>query len=113
MEDNLINEDTVSIHNGFPNPGASKLVSPLSLDLNHLLIKNPSSSFMFRISGHSYSDQGIFDGDLIIVDRALSAGTSDLMITWQDDSFRLTRYARRDIEADDWGIVRAVIHPLR
>jgi DNA polymerase V len=106
--------DSILIHKGFPNPAASKLASPLSLDLNQLLIKNPSSTFIFRVSGHSYSDQGIYDGDLIIVDRALSTvGLSDLMIIWQGDSFRLTRHFKEDLDATDWGIVRSVIHSLR
>lgn len=105
--------DNVLLSRGFPNPGASSLDKPLSLDLNHLLIKRPSSSFMFRISGHSYSDQGIYDGDLVIIDRAMNAKPSDLIIAWIDNTFKLMRLRQLNPEVSSWGVVKTVIHNFK
>ena len=116
MEENfnsLLSGDAVLIHNGFPNPAASKLDKALGLDLNQLLIKRPSSTYVFRISGHTYSDQGIYDGDLIIVDRGIPAKNSSLAVVWSQDSFRLVRFNSPELDEEPWGIVRSIIHSLR
>lgn len=111
MEDSLdlVVSDNILLHNGFPNPAKNRLTKSFGLDLNHLLIKHPSSSFVFRVSGHAYNDQGIYDGDLIIVDKALSPAAADLIIAWQDNSFRLVRQYRLDSELSEWGVVSTVI----
>lgn len=108
-------EDTenVLLSRGFPNPGASNLNKPLSLDLNHLLIKRPSSSFIFRINGHAYSDQGIYDGDIVIIDKSLNAKPTDLIIAWESNSFRLMRLRHLDPQISSWGVVKSVIHSFK
>lgn len=105
--------DNILLTRGFPNPGASSLDQPLALDLNHLLIKRPSSSFIFRISGHAYSDQGIYDGDLVIIDRGTNASPSDLIIAWVDNTFKLMRLRHLSSEVSSWGVVKTVIHNFK
>jgi len=39
------------------------------IDLTALLVKHPEHTFMLRVSGDSMTGAGIFDGDLLIVDR--------------------------------------------
>ena len=109
----LTDSDNVSVHNGFPNPAANRLGKELGLDFNQLLVKRPSSTFVFRITGHAYSDQGIYDGNVIVVDRGLSPRPSSLVVVWQEDSFRLVRYSRLESKDDAWGVVKAVIHTFR
>lgn len=106
-------EDNIIVSRGFPNPGAAQLDQPPALDLNQLLIKSPSSSFIFRISGHAYSDQGIYDGDLLIIDRSLDAKPSDLLIAWVDQSFKLMRCRQLTPDISGWGVVKTVIHNLK
>jgi len=60
---------TVSVHAGFPNPAAERSGAPLSLD--KLLVRHPSSTYFFRIRGHTWHRYGVFDGDLAELDRAL------------------------------------------
>ena len=101
----------VSIHSGFPNPAADSTGqgTPLALDLNRLLIRHPSSTYLFKIAGHDWEDRGIFDGDIALIDRALPAHTQDLVIAWQASGWRFCqRTALRD---DDvlWGVVSAII----
>jgi len=55
---------------GFPSP-ADDFVEG-SLDLN-ALIDHPAATYFLRASGHSMIGAGIFDGDLLIVDRSITA----------------------------------------
>lgn len=108
---NLAGSDGISIHTGFPNPAIDRQNqgSKLTLDINQLLIKNSSSTYLFRIAGHSWADQGIFDGDIAVVDRALTPQPSDLVIDWQD-SFIIERQNRREAQQQAWGVITAIIH---
>ncbi|MDE3207504.1 MAG: translesion error-prone DNA polymerase V autoproteolytic subunit, partial [Pseudomonadota bacterium] len=55
---------------GFPSPADDHIEK--YLDLNEHLVIHPQATFMLRVSGWSMRDAGIFDGDEIIVDRAIS-----------------------------------------
>lgn len=108
---NLAESDGVSIHTGFPNPAIDRQNQgeKLTLDINRLLIKNSSSTYLFRIAGHTWVDSGIFDGDIAVVDRALTPQSSDLVIDWQD-SFVIERQSRRETQKQPWGVITAIIH---
>lgn len=103
----------VSVHAGFPNPATDK--SLRSLDLNQLLIEHSVSTYYFRIRGNNWQDVGIMDGDIAIVDRALNARPTDLVIWWRegDDGFSVS--TTKDIPKDvsSWGVVTATIHQFR
>lgn len=107
--------DGVSVHSGFPNPATdSQDPGPgLALDFNKLLVRHPSSTYLFRVSGHSWSDKGVYDGDVAVIDRALQAGPGDLLVVWRGDELRLCRQAQLTPEDKPWGVVTAVIHRLR
>lgn len=68
----------VSVQAGTPNPAESD--QDLSLDLNHHLVKHPSSTFYCRVSGHSMRGLGIFDGDLLIVDTSIIPKHEDIVL---------------------------------
>lgn len=102
-------EDGMAVHTGFPNPGADKRTSPLSLD--RLLIRHPSSTFFFRVRGHTWADYGIFDGNLALIDRAITPGPRDLVIYWQGDSFAISPRSRlREDASTIWGTIISTIH---
>jgi|SRR5580700_1272878 DNA polymerase V len=108
----LANSDGVSVHSGFPNPGLArrKQGERLALDLNQLLIKRPSSTYLFRVSGHTWADQGVHDGSVVIVDRAQRLHTNDLVIAWHDGSLVIAKHRQLPPTAEPWGVVTAVIH---
>lgn len=109
----MANSDGVSVHAGFPNPAVDRRGQDhrLALDLNQLLIRHPSSTYLFRISGHLWADQGIYDGDVAVVDRALVPRTADLVLTWEEDNFKLSRYNPGPTGTPQpWAVVTAVIH---
>jgi len=99
---------TISVHAGFPNPAANRRGAPLSLD--RLLIKHPSSTYFFRVRGDDWTEVGIFNGDIAVIDRALPPQRSDLVLAWQGENFRLQhfRHWRKDVEP--WGVVSSIIH---
>jgi DNA polymerase V len=63
---------------GFPSPADDHLDG--HIDLNRILIENEPATFITRASGDSMQGVGIFDGDLLIVNRALTAGDGSLVV---------------------------------
>ena len=55
---------------GFPSPATDYVEG--DLDLNNHLIKNIPSTFLIRVQGKSMNSIGIYDGDLLIVDKSLN-----------------------------------------
>jgi len=107
--------DGVSVHGGFPNPAVERRgqAPRLSLDINQLLVRQPSSTYLFRIAGHHQADQGIYDGDIAVIDRALQAGPNDLLVSWRADDCILCRQHQLLPEDRPWGVVTAIIHKYR
>jgi DNA polymerase V len=54
---------------GFPSPALDFI--DLSIDMNKHLVKHPSATYYGRVSGNSMKDAGIFDGDLLVIDKSL------------------------------------------
>ncbi len=75
---------------GFPSPAEGYLQRPI--DLNELLVRNPPSTFMFRVEGESMIGAHIHDGDLVIVDRAPEACDKDIVLAVIDGEFTVKRY---------------------
>ena len=69
---------TVRVQAGFPSPGDDYIER--NLDLNELLIKNPSATFFVKVEGDSMKDAGISSGDTLIVDRAIEAKDKSVVI---------------------------------
>ena len=54
---------------GFPSPATDYIEE--DVDLNVHLIKNVPATFIIRVQGKSMTDVGIYDGDLLVVDKSL------------------------------------------
>lgn len=50
------------------------------IDLNEQLINNKPATFFFRMQGDAMQGAGIFDGDLLIVDRSLKASGGKVIV---------------------------------
>ncbi len=117
-----------SIAAGFPSPAEDYIDK--RIDLNEHLINNPAATFMVRVEGMSMVDCGINEGDVLLVDRALTAKDKDIILAVVDGEFtvkRLRKYSNRielvpenssyptiyiteGIEFQVWGVVTYVIH---
>ena len=58
------------VHAGFPSP-ADDFIEEM-IDLNEVLIKNPTATFLWRVVGDCMIDVKIFPGDVVVVDRSLA-----------------------------------------
>ncbi len=54
---------------GFPSAAEDHIEE--HLDLNDL-IKHPAATFLVRVSGHSMQEAGIYENDILIVDRSIA-----------------------------------------
>ncbi|HZD42347.1 MAG TPA: LexA family transcriptional regulator [Terriglobales bacterium] len=53
-------------------------------DLNSLLLKNPKDTFLLRVSGDSMVDAGIYENDMLTVDRKLEAQIGQIVVALVD-----------------------------
>lgn len=63
---------------GFPSPADDHIEK--SLDLNEHLIPRPAATFLARASGNSMINEGIGDGDYLIIDRSLEPKKGSIVI---------------------------------
>ncbi|QKJ87531.1 translesion error-prone DNA polymerase V autoproteolytic subunit [Paramixta manurensis] len=73
----------------FPSPAQDYVEQ--RIDLNTLLVKHPSATWFVRASGHAMSDANIHDGDLLVVDSALSAREGSIVIVSVDGEFSVRK----------------------
>ena len=76
----------------------------LSLDAH--LIQHRESTFFMRVSGDSMRGRGIFDGDLLVVDRALPVTQGCVVIAALDGEFTVKQL----LHTPDGRVLRAA-HP--
>ncbi|MBC7125405.1 MAG: translesion error-prone DNA polymerase V autoproteolytic subunit [Bacteroidales bacterium] len=113
---------------GFPSPAQDYI--DIAFDLNKELVKNPSSTFYGRVRGDSMVDEGINDGDILVIDKSLPPTDGRKAVCYIDGEFTLkTIRIKKDgiylmpanpaykpikvTEENDfvvWGIVTYVIH---
>ena len=116
---------------GFPSPATDYIKE--DVDLNIHLIKNVPATFIIRVQGKSMTDVGIYDGDLLVVDKSLKpknfstvvANVHDELVVKnfvkeKDEQF-LTSSSKKiedkiiinnDSEIFIWGVVTYVIHSV-
>ena len=82
-----------SISAGFPSPAEDHL--DIGLDLNEYLVKHPSSTFYIYVKGNSMINSGIYDGDLMIVDRSLQAASNSIVVAVVDGDFTVKRISKK------------------
>jgi DNA polymerase V len=63
---------------GFPAPGDDQIEKVL--DINDLVVKHPASTFFVRVEGDSMEGAGIFSGDVLVVDRGLTAKNGSIVV---------------------------------
>ena len=64
------------------------------IDLNEQLIRNKPATFFMRVSGNSMVNAGIFDGDIVIVDRSLKPQNGKIVIAVIDGEMLIRRYEK-------------------
>ncbi|MBR2514617.1 MAG: translesion error-prone DNA polymerase V autoproteolytic subunit [Halomonas sp.] len=112
---------------GFPSPAQD--YEQRTLDLNVRLIKNPTQTFYLTARGDSMEGWGIFDGDLLVVDRSVQPRLGHILVAMFNEEVLIKRYALHGgtphlcsahphypplplegTVCQLWGVVRAVVH---
>ncbi|EIT7132638.1 translesion error-prone DNA polymerase V autoproteolytic subunit [Vibrio natriegens] len=70
---------------GFESPAAE--YTQLGMDLDELLVEHPSATFIGQAFGESMQGVGIFDGDLLIVDRHVAVQNQDVIVANYNGEF--------------------------
>lgn len=99
---------------GFASPAAD--YAELGISLDRSLIDHPEATFFFRAAGMALSRSGIFNGDLLVVDRSVAPQPGHIVVAVADGEFvlrELRALAREEFsEVTVWGVVRWAIHRL-
>ncbi|OUX32951.1 MAG: error-prone repair protein UmuD [Pelagibacteraceae bacterium TMED268] len=114
---------------GFPSPATDYIEE--DVDLNVHLIKNVPATFVIRVQGKSMTDVGIYDGDLLVVDRSLDPKNFSTVVANVHDELVVKNFIKsknqnflssgsnniedkiiinEDSNVFIWGVVTYVIH---
>ncbi len=85
---------------GFPSPAQDYMTE--SIDLNKDLINHPATTFYARAVGDSMVDDGIDDGDLLVIDKSLEPQEGNIVVAFVDGEFTLKRFHRDNDEDCVW-----------
>lgn len=118
---------------GFPSPAQDYITE--SIDLNKMLVQHRATTFYAKVDGDSMQGVGIFDGDIVVIDKSLEAKNGDYIAAYIDGEFTLKKFVIDDVHqcawlipanphykpirvtSDDdfriWGVVTSVIHKFR
>ena len=82
------------------------------LDFNTYLVNNPAHTIAVYVKGDSMAKVGIFEGDMLVVDRSVEAHHRDIVLANLDDEFTVKRLIKTTTgvelhpENDDYPIIR-------
>jgi len=103
------------------------------IDLNEQLIRNKPATFFMRVTGDAMTGAGIFNGDMVIVDRSVKAVSGKVVIAGLNGEMLIRRLEKTfnkirlvpetpklspidvDLSGSEfsiWGVVTYVIHSL-
>ena len=112
---------------GFPSPATDYIED--DIDLNSHLIKNSPATFIIRVQGKSMNNVGIYDGDLLIVDKSLDPKNLSTVIANVNEELVVKTFLNEKgknylasgsikLELSEnpnviiWGVVTYVVHKL-
>jgi len=116
---------------GFPSPATDYIED--DVDLNTHLITNALATFIIRVQGKSMREVGIYDGDLLIVDKSINPKNFSTVIANVNEELVVKTFIKEkeasyltsgsknitdkinlseNPEVIIWGVVTYVIHKL-
>lgn len=78
---------------GFPSPAED--LGAQRIDLTKMLITHAQATYFLRASGHSMVEAGIFDNDILVVDRAIKPRHNHIVVAVVDGDFTVKRLYQR------------------
>jgi DNA polymerase V len=78
---------------GFPSPAEDYLED--KVNLQQVLIRNPTATYLVRVRGESMRDARLHDGDILVVDRSLKPSHGHIIIGVVDGEFTVKRLLQK------------------
>lgn len=78
---------------GFPSPAED--LGAHRIDLTQVLVTHPQATYFLRASGHSMVEAGIFDNDIMVVNRAIKPRHDHVVVAIVDGDFTVKRLYQR------------------
>lgn len=117
-----------SMETGFPSPATDHLED--RLNLHDHVVQNEAATFFCRVRGKDEEWLGLYDGDILVVDRSLAYKHHSLVIAMMEGEHRVCRlwnngkrwslqfgdssfhHLDQNGEADEllWGVISHVVH---
>jgi DNA polymerase V len=85
--DTQLELEHASVVAGFPSPAAD--YRHVTLDFNRDYIRHPEASFYGDVEGDSMKDAGIYDGDRVIIDRAVEPHDGSIVVAFWNGEFTM------------------------
>ena len=82
-----LNLEHAGVRAGFPSPADDYVHD--TLDFNRDYIRHPEASFYGDVEGDSMKDAGIFDGDRVIIDRAVTPRNGSIVVAFWNGEFTM------------------------
>ena len=79
----------LTVQCGFPSPAADYAENDLSL--NDYFVKNRDATFIIEARGDSMIDAGIYEGDILIIDRSVEPRRGDIVLAYLQGDFTLKK----------------------
>ncbi|MCH3974725.1 MULTISPECIES: LexA family protein [Bifidobacterium] len=118
-----------SVHAGFPSTAQTDFAGGFSFD--EQVTAHPNATYIVTVAGDSMQGAGIWDGDLLVVDRSLEARHGDVVVAMLDGELTVKRLwlhggspvlhaenpAYPDFQPEPledltvWGVVTGSFHP--
>jgi DNA polymerase V len=111
-------------------PAASDDYADKKMNLHEQLISQPAATYFMRIGSQQYIHEGLYKGDLLIVDRSITAVSGKLVIAVIDGTMTIRRVVKQNgqlyfagvtpmpiggpntIEASIWGVIAHIVRTL-
>ncbi len=78
---------------GFPSPAED--LGAQRIDLTQMLITHAQATYFLRASGQSMVEAGIFDNDILVVDRAIKPRHNHIVVAVVDGDFTVKKLYQR------------------
>ena len=85
----------VPVHAGFPCPVDDAYMQQ-PIDMNEAFIKHPATTYLVRVTGDSMIDEGVEEGDFLIVDRSMTPTEKHLSVCMFGGEFALKRIVQSE-----------------
>jgi len=92
-EEDELKKLSQKIETGFPSPASDHLEKALSLE--DLIVRRPTSTFYVRAEGNAMKAAGIFDGDILVIDRSLNAIEGSIIVVSLDEDIIIRKLVKK------------------